>query len=343
MPRAIARAVTAIPLRRAPPPKKPAASRPGAPKSRASGPANGRRPRAREADATSASAATTSATAAKPKSGNPSTAGAVDAHGRGGEADGRRGRARSRAGGRTLSIEPGRSAGDGLDPRRFERGQDRRRDGGEPSRPRPRARRRRRTPRPTILRGRQVDARHRPGDGAEAPRAREDAARPPRGAVPATPMSEPFERGRRAKITPRDGADRAQRRDLGPPPQDRDRDGVGDQKHPDEQRQRAERVQVEAEGAHHALGRLAARPGRRLEREARAAAAARALARTRSRSAPGASTTSTRSTRPVFPRSRCAVKTSVRSEVAARGARDAGQLEEAGDANARCARRRRRA
>jgi len=64
------------------------------------------------------------------------------------------------------------------------------------------------------------------------------------------------------------GAERAQRRDLRPPPEHRDRDRVRDKEGAHEQRQGTQGVQVEAERPHHALGggRGAAR---RFQRQAR--------------------------------------------------------------------------
>src|SRR5262249_47288268 len=71
IPRAIASAVTAIPLRASPPSKTPAASRPSTPNARESrGPAPGA-PRRRRSGAASARAAPTTPTAANPKTGTP--------------------------------------------------------------------------------------------------------------------------------------------------------------------------------------------------------------------------------------------------------------------------------
>ena len=101
----------------------------------------------------------------------------------------------------------------------------------------------------------------------------------------------PFRRRRRrapsqrnaAKIADARRSERPQRRDLGAPAQDRDRDRVRDEEHPDEKRQRAERVQVEPEGAHHAIRRRAAarvggssgEPGREPAERSRARIASR--------------------------------------------------------------------
>ena len=261
MPSAIASAATAIAFRARDPPKNSTARRPAAPKTRASGPAA-----ARQANRTRIGAAAASARDHEHDGRESEERETVDvARERGGrrenDQDGRaRAPSRETPPIRTTSIEPGRIAGEGSTRVASAAGRSVARSDGGHSDGRGETGRREIAGRGD-LRGRKVDVRHGAGDARESRPREKD------------PAGFPEERSRQSHSeTLRDedgedrgpgGADRAQRGDLGAAPQDRDRDGVGDQEHADQERERGERVQVEAEGAHHPVGGLG-RPPRRL-------------------------------------------------------------------------------
>ena len=87
-----------------------------------------------------------------------------------------------------------------------------------------------------------------PTESCARKRSKHEAAR----AIRPTPNSAPSARNVR-KISTARRAERAQRSDFGPPLHDRDRDGVVDEIHADQQRDVRERCEVELERAQHAL------------------------------------------------------------------------------------------
>ena len=254
-----------MPLRASDPPKKPAARRPAAPKARVSGPASTsrgeseqragrperghrrwRRPRQsrRRGSPRSVRSREAPAAAARDRRGSRQAAREMTLSHRFDRtrAQGRRWRHARRFGGGPERGEEGRPDTD--------RGREQRRRGVSGSRD---------------LCGRQIDVRDGAGDSAQTQRA-PGTRRPLRPRiVPATPIAEALgheDREDRGARCP----ERPQRRDLRTSPQDRYRNGVGDQEDADQERQGAQRIQVEAKRADHSVCGRRGLP-RRLERE----------------------------------------------------------------------------